>query len=360
MAVTDRLHKLRQKLLEKALDGIIITQPENCRYISGFTGSAGPAGTILISQRSAVLVTDFIHFEQGTREAPNFQIVVATSAAQRLALLLADQARKRLGFEANSLSFSDYQRLAEEAGKTQTTIVPTEGMVESLRCTKETEELACLERAAALTDSAIRYIMAEIRPAMTEKEVAWEIEKYLRERNSEALPFDVIVASGPNAALPHAKTTERAISTSEPVIIDLGARINGYSSDLTRTLCLGHQDDTFRRIYDLVLQAHRSAMEKLEAGMSGGHADTLARAVIEQGGYKEAFGHGLGHGVGLAVHEEPKISPNSSVVIAENMVFTIEPGIYVSGWGGVRIEDTVLIEKGKARTLTRAPRTATL
>lgn len=360
MAVTQRLQKLRQGLLEKDLDGTIITQPENCRYISGFTGSAGPAGTILVSQSSAVLVTDFIHFEQATREAPDFQVIVATSAAQRLTLLLADQATKRLGFEANFLSFSDSQRLAEDASKIQTTVVPTEGIVESLRCTKETEELACLESAAALADSAIRYIMAEIRPGMTEKEAAWEIEKYLRERNSEALPFDVIVASGPNAALPHAKPTERAISTSEPIIIDLGARINGYSSDLTRTLCLGHQDDTFRSIYELVLQAQLSAIEKVEAGMSGAQADNLARTVIEQGGYKEAFGHGLGHGVGLAVHEEPRIGPDSSAVIAENMVFTIEPGVYVSGWGGVRIEDTVLIEKGKARTLTRAPRTAAL
>lgn len=360
MAVNDRLHRLRQRLLEKALDGIIITQQENCRYISGFTGSAGPAGTILVSQSSAVLATDFIHCEQATREAPNFRVIMVASAAQRFPVLLADQQAKKLGFEANFVAFSDYQRLAEEASKAQITIVPTEGIVESLRCIKEAEELASLEAASALTDSAIKYIMAEIRPGMTEKEVAWEIEKYLRERNSEILPFDIIVASGPNAALPHAKPTERAICTSEPIIIDLGARIGGYSSDLTRTLCLGHQDDAFRKIYEVVFRAQLRAIDKVEAGMSGGQADDLARTVVEEGGYKEAFGHGLGHGVGLAVHEEPRIGPNSTAVLAENMVFTIEPGIYVSGWGGVRIEDTVLIEDGKVRTLTRAPRTASI
>jgi Xaa-Pro aminopeptidase len=357
LAVAERLHKLRQRLLEKDLDGIIITQPDNCRYISGFTGSGG---TILVSQSTAILVTDFIYAEQAKQEAPPFHIIVAANSAQRFSLLLSDQAGKRLGFEPNILTFSDHQRLAEEAGKAHSTIVPAEGMIDSLRSVKEAEELALIEKAAALADSAVRYIMAEIRPGMTEKEAGWEIEKYLRERNSEAVPFDIIVASGPNAALPHARPTERPISTSEPIIIDLGARVEGYCSDISRTLCLGHRDDTFRRIYDLVLEAQLAAMANIEAGMTGARVDGLARTVIEHGGYKEAFGHGLGHGLGLAVHEEPRIGPNSTAVIAENAVFTIEPGIYISGWGGVRIEDTVLIEKGKARPLTRAPKTPTL
>ncbi len=357
MAVAERLRKLRQRLLEKDLDGVVITQPDSCRYISGFTGSGG---TILVSQSAAVLVTDFIYSEQAKHEAPSFHITVAANPAQRFSLLLSDQAANRLGFEPNILSFSDYQRLAEEAGKVHSTIVPAEGMVESIRCVKEAEELALIQKAAGLADSAVRYIMAEIRPGMTEKQAAWEIEKYLRERNSEAVPFEIIVASGPNAALPHARPTERPISTSEPIIIDLGARVDGYCSDISRTLCLGRQDDTFRRIYDIVLQAQLTAVGNIEAGMTGAQADSLARAVIQNAGYGEEFGHGLGHGLGLAVHEEPRIGPNSTAVIAEDMVFTVEPGIYVSGWGGVRIEDTVLMEKGKARTLTTATRSASL
>lgn len=357
MAVAQRLHKLRQRLLEKDLDGIIVTQPDNCRYISGFTGSGD---AILVSRSSSILVTDFVHAEQARQEAPSFNIVVATAASQRFSLLLSDQTTKKLGFEPNFLSFSDHQRLAEEAGKVHSAIVPAEGTVESLRSVKEPEELASIEKAAALADSAVRYIMAEIRPGMTEKEAAWEIEKYLRERDSEAVPFEIIVASGPNAALPHARPTSRPVSTSEPIVIDLGARVNGYCSDISRTLCLGHQDDTFRRIYDLVLQAQLNAVAGIEAAMTGAQADSLAREVIHNAGYGDAFGHSLGHGVGLAVHEEPRIGTDSAAVIADNMVFTVEPGIYVSGWGGVRIEDTVLIEKGRARALTRAPKTATL
>jgi len=351
------LRKLRPGLRDRDLDGIIITQPDSCRYISGFTGSGG---TILVSQSAAVLVTDFIYSEQAKQEAASFHVIVAANSAQRFSLLLSDQAGKRLGFEPSILTFSDHQRLAEEAGKANSTIVPSEGMIESLRSVKEEEELASIEKAAALADSAMRYIMAEIRPGMTEKEAAWEIEKYLRERDSEAVPFEIIVASGPNAALPHARPTQRPIATSEPIIIDLGARVDGYCSDISRTLCLGHRDDTFRRIHDLVLQAQGTAVARIEAAMTGAQADSLAREVIHNAGYGQAFGHGLGHGVGLAVHEEPRIGPNSTAVVADGMVFTVEPGIYISGWGGVRIEDTVLIEKGKVRALTRAPKTPTL
>ena len=360
MAIAHRLQKLRQQLLERSLDAIIITQPENCRYVSGFTGSSGSAGTLLISHDSAILATDFIHFEQAKQEAPDFDIVITGNHAQRFAVLLSRQRIEKLGFEANFLCFADYQRLAEEASNMHSGIVATTGIVELIRAVKEEDELAFLEKAAGLADGAVGHIMAEIHPGMTEKEAAWSMERYLRERNSEPVPFDIIVASGPNAALPHAKPTERTISNSEPIVIDLGARVNGYSSDLSRTLCLGDQGDTFPKIYNLVLQAQLSAISNLEVGMTCSQVDSLARTLIEQGGYQEAFGHGLGHGVGLAVHEEPRLAPNSSSTIMENMVFTIEPAIYLSGWGGVRIEDMVLVEKGKARLLTKTPRNVSL
>ena len=356
MAIAQRLQKLRQQLPERSLDALIITQPENCRYLSGFTGSGGSSGTLLVSHESAILATDFIHFEQAKQQAPDFDIVITRNHAQEFAVLLSRQRAGKLGFETNFLCFADYQRLAEEASNIRSDIVGTTGIVESIRAVKEEDELALLEKAADMADSAIGHIMAEIHPGMTEKEAAWSIERYLRDRNSEPVPFDIIVASGPNAALPHAKPTERIISNSEPIVIDLGARVNGYSSDLSRTFCLGDQGDIFPRIYNLVLQAQLSAIANLEAGMTCAQVDSLARTVIEQGGYQEAFGHGLGHGVGLAVHEEPRLAANSSSTIVESMVFTIEPGIYVSGWGGVRIEDMVLVEKGKARLLTKAPK----
>jgi len=189
---------------------------------------------------------------------------------------------------------------------------------------------------------------------MSEKELAWEIEKFLREKGSEAVPFDIIVASGPHSALPHAKPSSRRIHPGEPVIIDMGAKCEGYSSDMSRTICLGTPDDTFSRVYDTVLEAQSAATDGIKEGMSGEQADSLARAVIKQAGYGEAFGHGLGHGIGLAAHEQPRLGPGSAEPLTSGMVFTIEPGIYLTGWGGVRIEDVAVMEGGKLRAISKA------
>lgn len=352
MAIKQRLQKLRQKLVEEELDSVLISQPENCRYLSGFAGSAG---TLLISPDSAILATDFRYLEQAKLQAPDFEIArIRGEARERPLLELASElGTKRLGFEANNLCFAEYRRLSEEAEKRKLQLVPTEGLVDSLRAVKEEKEIACLVKAVELAEAALEYITGKIRPGMKEKEVAWEIERFLREKGSEPLPFDIIVASGPNAALPHAKPTERSLSRDEPIIIDLGARVEGYASDLTRTLCLNSPDATFTEIYELVLDTQLTTISYLEAGMSGEQVDSFARKTIEQGGYKDAFGHGLGHGVGLATHEQPRLGPNSKDALAENMVFTIEPGIYLSGWGGVRIENMVIVEEGRAKILSK-------
>lgn len=349
MAITDRLRKLRQKLLEKELEAILISQPENCRYLSGFTGSTG---FLLITQDTATVATDFIYFEQAKAEVAGLEVVRIRSMAEGLAELMRGQGTRKLGFEADNLVFSRHNRLSQQAAELQIKLIPTEGLVESLRAVKEEEELACLMRAAEMADKALEYIAQEIRPGMSEKEAAWEIEKFLREKGSEAVSFEIIVASGPNGALPHAKPTERRLSLGEPIVVDLGARVGGYCSDLSRTLCLGPRSGTFAEVYDLVLQAQLSALDNLEVGMLAEQADNLARKVIQEGGYGEAFGHGLGHGVGLAVHEQPRLGPNSTDVIQEGMVFTVEPGIYLAGWGGVRIEDTVMLKNGRAKVLT--------
>jgi len=189
---------------------------------------------------------------------------------------------------------------------------------------------------------------------MTEKEIAWEIEKFMRENGSQPLPFDIIVASGQNSAMPHARPSQRKIGSGEPVVIDIGARYEGYSSDLSRTICPGVADDTFRKVYDAVLGAQLTAIAIIKEDMSGEEADSLARTVIEEAGYGEAFGHALGHGVGLAPHEQPRLGPNSTQQLGSGMVFTIEPGIYIAGWGGVRIEDLMVIEKSETRVLSKA------
>jgi Xaa-Pro aminopeptidase len=202
----------------------------------------------------------------------------------------------------------------------------------------------------------MNHITETLRPDMTEQDVAWEIERFMRESGSQPIPFDVIVQSGPNSALPHARPSERRIGRQEPIVIDIGAKIGGYASDLTRTLCLGSPDETFRKIYNVVLGAQLAGLELVKEQMTGDGADSLARTIIREAGHGGAFGHSLGHGVGLAVHEAPSLGPNSADVLTGGMVFSIEPGIYLPGWGGVRIEDLVTLEQGGIRVLSKAPK----
>ena len=349
-----RLRKLRTSIVEKGLDALLLSQPENLRYLSGFTGSSG---WLLISGQNAILATDFRYVEQAKGESPDFEIIRTKQELRDwLPGLVSDLGWHKLGFEANFISYEGYHKLSEAIKTKQVNLelVPTTGIVEQLRSIKEPEELGFIIKAAALADIAFEQAKAIIRPGITEKEAAWEIEKILRQKGSEGMPFEIIVVSGPNSALPHARPTEKIICSGEPVLIDMGARISGYCSDFSRTLFLGKADKTFREIYNIVLKAQTTAVEGIESGMNASQADRLARSVVEQTGYGDAFGHGLGHGVGLAVHEFPTLGPNSSDSLADGMVFTIEPGIYLAGHGGVRIEDMVVLENGKARVLTRA------
>jgi Xaa-Pro aminopeptidase len=355
--MTDRLGKLRSRLAPEGLDAIIISQTENRHYLSGFTGSAG---FLLISQQRAILATDFRYVEQAQSQAPDFEVVqIRGEIAKWFPQLVSELEAQKLGFEGKSTSFSTYKELTDALGnaKRKISLHPTDGLVESLRAVKDKQELGLVEKAAGLADAALEYIVPRIKPGASEKEIAWEIESFLRRNGSESVPFELIVASGPNSAMPHARPTDRAIFQGEPVVIDIGATVRGYTSDITRTICLGDGDSTFNRIYDIVLGAQLTAMATLQIGMTGNQADRLARIVIEQAGYKDSFGHGLGHGVGLATHEVPRLGTSSSDILAEDMVFTIEPGIYVSGWGGVRIEDMVVLEEGKVRPLTKTRKT---
>lgn len=355
-----RLQKLRQKLRQQGLDALVIAQPQNRRYLSGFSGSTG---WLLISNSTACLAVDFRYVEQAKQESQDFEIIhVRGDVADWLPKLASDMGSKKIGFEADQITFATYQRICKmiNSGHYQLQFIPTTGLVESLRAVKEPEELRLVAEAAKLADDTFEYAKSILHVGMTEKAIAWELEKFLREKGSEALPFDIIVASGPNAALPHAKPSERFIGKGEPILIDIGARVNGYCSDLSGTLHLGDTDRTFNRIYDIVLGTQLTAMATIVAGMSGEQADHLARTIVEQSGYGESFGHGLGHGVGLEPHELPRLGPNSADILTDGMVFTIEPGVYIPGWGGIRIEDTVTIENGKVKALTKAERIANI
>ncbi len=345
-----RLTKLREALAAEGLDAILITQPENRRYLSGFTGSAG---VLLISQDQAVLATDFRYYEQVEKQAPDFRLAKITDKFEPLLPDLVHQlGAKMVGFESAHLTVDQHQEWQKVAKDFE--LVPTKELVEGIRAVKDEEELGKIKQAIALTDEAFAHIVNFIQPDMTEKEVAWELEVFMRTHGAEKLAFDLIVGSGPNGAMPHATISGRAIRAGEPIVMDMGAATDGYHSDLTRTICVGRPDQKFGEIYSIVLEAQVAAEQSLRPGMTGKEADSIARQVIEEAGYGKHYGHGLGHGVGLAVHEKPGVGRLSEDVLQPGMVFTIEPGIYLPGWGGVRIEDIVVMREDGVEVLTQA------
>lgn len=348
----ERLERLRRRLEGEGLDALLVSQAQNRRYLSGFTGSAG---MLLISGEGAVLATDSRYVEQAREQARDFEVVrIEGEPGGWLPGLVASTGGGRIGLEAADLSHAVYRRMVEVAVGEKTEFVPTEGLVESLRAVKDEAEREHIARAVALADAAFEQVAPTIRPGMSELEVAWALERCMRELGSEPVPFDIIVASGPNAALPHHRPSGHTVQAGEPVVIDMGAVCRGYCSDLSRTICPGGGDKRFDAVYDLVLGAQLTAIATIAEGMTGEQADALARQVIEQGGHGERFGHGLGHGIGLAPHEQPRLGRASRDVLARGMVFTVEPGVYIPGWGGVRIEDVVVLDEGGARALSAA------
>jgi Xaa-Pro aminopeptidase len=352
--VNKRVLKLRRLFVENKIDAVFITQAENRRYLSGFDGTAG---YLFITPKKAVLATDFRYTEQAAAEAPDFEVLrIGGNMAEWLPGLLRDSGVKRLGFEAAQVTYSFHRQLQGTLRKkgVSTRLVPLSSLMESLRTVKDAAEIGLISKAAEITDKAFEQVSGDIKAGMTEKQVAWALEKSMRENGSQALPFDIIVGSGPNAALPHAKPSDRAIQPGEPVVIDMGAKCGGYASDLSRTVCAGRPDAQFKKVYNIVLEAQITAVSNIKEGMTGQEADNIAREIIKKAGYAEAFGHSLGHGVGLAEHELPRLGPGSKDILSNGMVFTVEPGIYLSGWGGVRIEDTVVMQNGKIKPITGA------
>ncbi len=311
----------------------------------------------MITPQNTILATDFRFIEQAERQAAGYEIFqITNNVADWFPRLVAELSLSRLGFEAGDITFARHRQLTDALSKAESRLklVAVDGLVESLRAVKEPEEIELITQAAAITDSAFEYIEAIIQAGISEREVAWEIEKFIRQQSGQEIAFDFIVASGPNSALPHAQPSGHAIAVGEPIVIDIGASIGGYRSDLSRTICLGAHDDTFDKVYATVLSAQLAAIAAIREGMTGEQADSSAREAIKQAGYGQAFGHGLGHGIGLAIHEQPRLGPNSKEHLVNGMIFSIEPGIYLPGWGGVRIEDTVAMESGSIRVISKA------
>ena len=353
--MTDRLGRMVERLAGKELDGILISAPENRQYLSGFTGSAG---YLFIAKGQAVLVTDSRYTEQATNQAPDYEVVQVRGGWDWLVDLLKKSGVRRLGFESQEMTVATYNNLLDalkqngDVGKVS--LVAASGLAEEQRVFKDDVELVSLQRAIDASDAAMEAVCPTIKEDMTEREVAWRMEMAMRDFGADGISFDTIVASGPNGAMAHHRPSDRQIQQGEPIVIDMGARVGGYCSDITRTVLVGEPDDTFRKIYDIVLGAQLTAIITVRPGMTGEDCDGLSRDVIAQAGYGDNFGHSLGHGVGLAVHENPRVSPRSTDSLEPDMVFTVEPGIYVSGWGGVRIEDIVVLSEQGATPLSKA------
>lgn len=346
-----RLDAVRARLDELGVDALLITSGDNRRYLSGFTGSAG---ALIITREQALLLTDSRYWEQAAEQAPAFELVQVTRPDGATGEQLERLGARRVGFEAGDVSVASFERLRATSGE-QIEWIATQGVVEKLRQVKDAGELDALRRAIALTDEALEWMLGRLRPGMREREVAWELEKYMRERGASGLSFDTIVASGPNAARPHAGAGEREIQSGEPITIDMGGIVDGYHADLTRTVVLGEPDETFEKVYATVLEAQLAAERAARAGLNGREVDAVARDIIAAAGYGESFGHSLGHGVGLATHEGPNFSPRAGDdPLPEGATVTVEPGIYLPGWGGVRIEDIVVLRADGAEVLTRA------
>jgi Xaa-Pro aminopeptidase len=347
-----RLRKLRNTLTQHNLDAILVSHSDNRQYLAGFTGSAG---TLLISMDRKVLATDFRYFEQVAREAPEFELAKLTGrVSELLPDLLSDVGVRRLGFESQQVTVDQLDEWTRAADGVEW--VPLKDVVEGQRAVKDEAEIDALRRSTALTDAAFAHLLEVVRPGMTEREAAWEIEVYMRTHGASKVAFDLIVAAGPNGALPHARPGDRAIQPGEPVVIDIGCVLDGYCSDMTRTIFLGRPDPKYLEVWELVRQALEVAEGGIHAGMSGVDADALARELITEAGYGDHFGHGLGHGVGLAVHEKPRASRLSEDTLEAEMTLTIEPGIYLPGEFGVRIEDLVVIRDTGVEVLTRTPK----
>jgi Xaa-Pro aminopeptidase len=366
MATMDRLERLRARLDEHKLDGLFIVSGENAspvnrRYLSGFTGTSA---YLLVTKDDAAIATDFRYWEQAQQQAQGFRLYKAVGGFDKwLPGFFEGLGGKRVAFESAHITHQTYRlvqkalRSLDEAARPK--LVATTNLVEGLRVVKDAGEVAALQRAIELGDRAFAHVAERLEPGWTERQVAWEIEKYIREHGGDGLSFDTLVGAGERGAMPHCFPTDRVLRAGEGVVIDMGVLLDGYMSDLTRTLFLGKPDYEFKRIYDVVLAAQQTATELVEAGMTGDTAHLLAHKVIEEAGHGDDFGHGLGHGVGLQIHEAPRLGKESKDVLRDGMVFTIEPGIYVSGWGGVRIEDVVVLENGKARVLSHAPKLVT-
>ncbi len=353
-----RVARLRETMQALELDAFLVSIDANRRYLSGYSAEDGQfdetAGALIIASPQMLLATDSRYELQAQREAPGFEIVCYRDGLlEALAGRFADLGLRRVGFESVRMSVKQHLELEAQIKQTGADIelVPHEAVVENLRACKDEQEIAATRRAVACAESAFRRLRATLAPGMTESEIARMLEVFMCEAGAEGPSFPIIVAAGTNSALPHAVPGQRCLQKGEPLLLDWGARVDGYCSDISRTLFCGTPDGTFRKCYRTVQKAQTAAIETIRAGASARAVDAVARNIIREAGYEGRFGHSLGHGTGLFIHEAPRLSPRSNDILKAGMLVTVEPGIYLPDWGGVRLENQVWVQPKRAVVL---------
>ncbi|MCL6516184.1 Xaa-Pro peptidase family protein [Alicyclobacillus sp.] len=352
-----RVERLRAELSARGLDAMLVSSPENRRYISGFTGTAA---NVLVTAERALVITDFRYTQQAKAQCAGFEVVEQQAShggafLELLTDLVGSLGVKTVGFEQDYLTYGQVEQYRSlEARVPGFRWVPVSGAVEALRVVKDDGEIAILEQAARIADEAFEHVLGVLRPGMTEREVALELEVQMRKRGASGASFDTIVASGWRSAMPHGVASDKVIEPGDLVTMDFGALYQGYCSDLTRTVVVGKATPRQREVYAWVLEAQRLALEAVRPGITGRELDAVARDALARYGVAEAFGHSLGHGIGLAIHEDPRISRAGEAELVPGMVITIEPGVYLPDWGGVRIEEDVVVTATGGRVLTHS------
>ncbi len=342
-----RLVKLRGLMERFNLDALLVTKPENRRYVSGFTGE----GMLLIAPGGTYLVTDGRYKTQAGLEAPEWKVLVSKDlSAKALAEVCREHHLTSIGFEKDDITLQQFEKLQADFGGSD--LRPVLGLVESLRLIKDSDEIAMIQEAGVVAGAAFCYVLGQMRPGQTEREIASCIDYFLRSRGDGPPAFETIVAAGERGAMPHGCATPAGIRNGQMVVMDFGARCRGYMSDITRTVCVGGCDALQRQVYEIVLEAQLVALDLIRPGVIAGQVDEAARQVITGAGYGDYFTHGLGHGVGLNIHEAPRLAPKQELTLKAGMIVTVEPGVYIPGWGGVRIEDTVLVTETGCEILT--------
>ena len=348
MGIVDRLSKLKNLLSEKHIDAVLVSKRENFMYFSGFNGTSG---YLLLSNKEKILLTDSRYLEQARNQAPDFRVIdYKNKLMETLKEVVDELGFKTIGIESKVVSYDDYTKYKKYNFVEE--IVCLGNSLDMQRIVKDEEELKLIIEAVGLADRAFSNVLKFIKPGVAEVEVAAEIEYYLKRNGARGPSFDTIVASGKRSSLPHGIASEKKIELGDPIIIDFGAIYKDYCSDMTRTVFVGEPNEEMKKIYKIVQEAQNIAVTKVSKGMTCKEVDLLARGIIEKFGYGERFGHGLGHGVGLEIHEGPTLSPKLESILENNMVITVEPGIYVPELGGVRIEDMAIIHENSPRILT--------